>query len=93
MSTSSPSHPYNPVPKSGYATAYYVLPPRAMELGDLIEYREMNFNVGNIFKAAYRLGSKPGTSREYDLNKIIYFAERELRRLDDTDSPRPPPIA
>ena len=65
---------------TGYATNYYELPEWATELGDLIEYRSMNFNIGNIFKAAYRLGEKDGTSIEYDLNKIIYFAERELAR-------------
>lgn len=64
----------------GWASDYYVLPKGAEELGDLIEYRDMNFNVGNIFKACYRLGEKEGTTIEYDLNKIIYFAKRELRR-------------
>ena len=68
------------LPRTGYATDYYVLPKGAEELGDLIEYRNMNFNLGNIFKAAYRLGHKNGTTPEYDLNKIIYFAERELAR-------------
>lgn len=65
---------------NGWATDYYVLPKGASELGDLIEYKAMNFNVGNIFKAAYRLGEKDGTTPEYDLNKIIYFAQRELNR-------------
>ena len=65
----------------GGSTSYYDLPEWAKDLGDLVEYKGMNFNNGNIFKAAYRLGEKDGTSLEYDLNKIIYFAKRELRRL------------
>jgi len=49
----------------------------------------MNFAVANIFKAAYRLGGKEGTSPEYDLNKIVFFAERELirrKKLSDQSS-------
>jgi len=38
----------------------------------------MSFAVGNIFKAAYRMGQK---GEVYDLNKIIWFAKRELRRI------------
>ena len=36
----------------------------------------MNFALGNIFKACYRFGEKDGAEKIYDLNKIIYFAER-----------------
>ena len=65
----------------GWSSEYYKLPEGAVELQDLIEYREMNFSVGNIFKAAYRLGHKDGTDAEYDLRKIIWFAQRELDRI------------
>ena len=63
-----------------------MLPEGARELGDLIEHKNMNFNVGNIFKAAYRLGDKKGTTRIYDLEKIIWFAERELIREELKES-------
>ncbi len=43
----------------------------------------MEFGIGNIFKACYRLGEKDGTSARYDLNKIIFFAQRELDRLNE----------
>lgn len=65
---------------TGWSSDYYVLPSDATELGDLIEHKDMNFNVGNIFKASYRLGGKEGTTRQYDLEKIIFFAQRELNR-------------
>lgn len=68
------------VKSDGWSTSYYELPEGAKELQDLIEHKNMNFAVANIFKAAYRLGDKEGTSPEYDLNKIIFFAERELIR-------------
>ncbi|QIG74627.1 hypothetical protein EVC11_045 [Rhizobium phage RHph_I20] len=68
------------VKSDGSSTSYYDLPPAAKDLGDLIEFKNMNFNVGNIFKACYRLGEKEGNDLRYDLNKIIYFAQRELAR-------------
>lgn len=75
-----------PVAKSsGGSNDYYKLPDGATELGDLIEAKNMNFNVGNIFKAAYRLGAKPGVGEMYDLEKIVWFATREINRIRKTD--------
>ncbi len=71
--------------REGWSTNYYELPPNARELQDLIEFKQMNFSIGNIFKASYRMGDKDGTSKAYDLRKIIWFAERELRRLENED--------
>ncbi|MFB8344914.1 hypothetical protein ACWGNA_27645 [Brucella cytisi] len=64
------------VTSDGGSTSYYELPPQATELNDLIEHKGMSFALGNIFKACYRFGEKDAASRMYDLNKIIYFAER-----------------
>jgi len=65
----------------GGTTDYYQFPEGIEQLQDLIEYRNMNFAVGNIFKAAWRLGhGNSDTTR--DLRKIIWFAQRELNRLD-----------
>jgi hypothetical protein len=66
---------------TGWSSNYYQIPESAKEIQDLIEHRDMNFSVGNIFKAAYRLGQKTGTTEEYDLEKIIWFAKREIERL------------
>lgn len=71
-----------PVTSDGGATDYYRLPANATELNDLIEHKRMSFALGNIFKACYRFGEKDAASRLYDLNKIIYFAER-LKALED----------
>jgi hypothetical protein len=60
----------------GSSTDYYLLPPGAGDLLDLIEHKKMSFALGNIFKACYRLGEKRGVDLTYDLNKIIFFAER-----------------
>jgi len=64
---------------TGFSSDYYQLPDNATELQDLIEYKEMNFALGNIFKACYRCGSTK--TPIYDLEKILWFAERELERL------------
>lgn len=66
---------------NGWATSYYDLPEGATTLQDLIEDRDMNYAVGNIFKAAFRLGRKRGTDELYDLNKIKWFVEREIARV------------
>ena len=71
--------------KTGLGNKYYELPEGAKELQDLIEYKDMNFALGNIFKAVYRLGQKPDNDRHYDLEKIIWFANRELKRINDGD--------
>lgn len=59
----------------GYSTSYYKIPEGANDLQDIIEAKNMNFAQGNIFKAIYRLGVD-GNDTLYDLNKIIWFAER-----------------
>lgn len=82
-----------PTKSDGGTSGYYRLPEGASELGDLIEHQDMNFNIGNIFKAAYRLGRKAGNDRAYDLRKIIWFAQRELARAEAASAPvRPVPI-
>lgn len=66
---------------NGWTSDYYELPDGATEMQDLIEHREMNFAMGNVFKACYRYGHKENTTQEYDLNKIIWYAQRELNRI------------
>ncbi len=65
----------------GSTPEQYALPEDATELQDLIEYREMNFAIGNIFKACYRLGVCKHSDVLRDLNKILWFAQRELDRI------------
>lgn len=65
----------------GGSSHYYQIPEGARELQDLIEHRKMNFSQGNIFKAVYRMGEKEGVSDEYNIRKILFFAERELKRI------------
>ena len=68
---------------NGGSTSYYELPKGATELQDLINHRNMNFAIGNIFKACYRLGVKSGNDEMYDLNKILWYIEQELKRREE----------
>lgn len=79
------SIPDDPQDNTGWSSGYYKLPEGAKELQDLIEAKNMNFAIGNIFKACYRMGNKHNTSVAYDLNKIIWYAERELKRLSEEE--------
>lgn len=67
---------------NGGSTDYYKLS-GMKDLQDIIENRNMNFAQGNILKAAFcfNVGRHEGTSYERELNKIIYFANRELQRI------------
>ena len=67
---------------NGGSTDYYKCQ-GMKDLQDIIENRNMNFAQGNILKAAFcfNVGRHEGTSYERELNKIIYFANRELQRI------------
>jgi len=68
---------------NGGKTDYYQLPNNIKDADDFIEHRGMNFNQGNMVKAIWCLNTKrhAGTTYERDLNKIIHYANRELRRI------------
>lgn len=70
---------------NGGSTDYYKILDYK-DLQDIIEDRNMNFAQGNILKAAFcfNVGRHEGTSYERELNKIIYFANRELNRIKNT---------
>ncbi len=65
----------------GSSTSYYKIPEGCTDLIDLIELKNMNFAIGNIFKACFRLGEKAGNDNMYDLNKIRFFVDREIERV------------
>ena len=67
---------------TGWSSNYYELPEDAKELDDLICEREMHWHIANIFKACYRFGEKDGTSKLYDINKILWFAKKHKELLE-----------
>jgi len=60
--------------------------PYIAECNDIIEALGMSFGLGNIFKATWRLAAliqgrgKPGSTRQYDAEKIVFFGQRELEK-------------
>ena len=65
---------------NGGSSDWYLLPENAKTLQDLIEHRNMNGAVKDIFKACYRLGIKTEDELR-DLNKTAYYALREIGRV------------
>jgi len=72
----------NKIKSDGGSSRYYEIPRGAKELQDLVEHRNMNFSIGNIFKAVYRLGLKEGNDDLYEVRKILWYANRERARLE-----------
>ena len=72
---------------NGGSTDYYKFKENWKECADIIEDREMNYNQGNIFKSAFcfNIGRHSGTDYIRELNKIIYFANRELERVKNAN--------
>lgn len=71
-----------PVKSDGSTASYYVLPEGAKELQDLISYRDMNSQVGEVFRACYRYGIASHSDRLRDAKKIKFYAEAEIARLE-----------
>jgi hypothetical protein len=74
-----------PASNDGSTADYYTLPEGATELQDLIASRDMNAQMGEIFRACYRYGQGHHSPRERDLKKIIFYAQAELDRLEKYD--------
>ena len=54
----------------GSTASYYELPDGAAELQDLISHKNMNAQVGEIFRAAYRYGESSHSNELRDAKKI-----------------------
>lgn len=66
----------------GLTASYYELPEGATELKHLIFYKNMNAQIGEIFRACYRYNDCPHSDPRRNLNKIIAYAKQEIERLD-----------
>lgn len=75
--TTSPQ-PTGSAALSGSNGTYYdiTIAGNKISCNDVIDALGLSFNHGELFKAAWRLGRKPGTDATYDLDKIMYFAKR-----------------
>lgn len=65
----------------GSTASYYELPEDAKELQDLISHKNMNAQVGEIFRAAYRYGESSHSDELRDAKKIRFYIDAEIKRL------------
>jgi len=67
----------------GGSSQYYDLPEGCSTVQDVIEAYDMDFTRGNLLKAVIRWEKKPNL--KYNLEKIIWFAQDKLARMEDDD--------
>lgn len=66
----------------GSTAIYYELPKEATELQHLISYKNMNAQVGEIFRSAYRYGSASHSDKLRDAKKMKFYIDAEIARLE-----------
>lgn len=74
----------------GLTASYYELPKGAKELYHLIIYKNMNAQLGEIFRAAYRYGESSHSDQLRDIRKIKAYATQEEERLLNESKKRKP---
>jgi hypothetical protein len=74
--------PVAPTKSDGSTADYYQLPKGATQLQDLISHRDMNAQLGEIFRAAYRFGEASHSDKLRDAKKIKFYIEAEIKRLE-----------
>lgn len=67
----------------GSTASYYELPTHAKELQDLISFKDMNAQIGEIFRACYRYGEVGHSPKLRDAKKIKFYIEAEIKRLEE----------
>ena len=66
----------------GSTASYYELPDNATELQHLISYKNMNAQMGEIFRSCYRYGSASHSDQLRDAKKIKFYINAEIDRLE-----------
>lgn len=66
----------------GLHADYYTLPKNATQLQDLISHRNMNAQIGEIFRECYRYGLASHSDELRGINKIFFYAKAEKERLE-----------
>ena len=72
----------DPSTSDGSTASYYELPNSATELQDLISSKNMNAQMGEIFRACYRYGQVSHSGMLRDGKKIRFYIEAEIKRLE-----------
>lgn len=69
------------IQSDGSSASYYKLPNNATELQDLISAKNMNAQIGEIFRECYRYGQASHCDEIRGIKKILFYANAELKRL------------
>jgi len=80
MNTDTPDNT-NLIVSDGSSADYYKLPEQATQLQHLISFKDMNAQMGEIFRAVYRYGQVAHSERMRDAKKIKFYIEAEIERL------------
>ena len=70
----------------GSSADYYQLPKGCTELQDLISYRNLNAQDGEIFRAICRKGRASHSDALRDARKVLFYATAEVKRLEAAQS-------
>ena len=85
------------IKSDGGPSSYYDFPSGKdawVTLNDMNDYKSvhqwgpLSFHMTNVNKATFRFGQKDGTSKVYDINKIIYSGLRMKLMLEDKEAVR-----
>ena len=68
--------------KSDGSTADYYELPNGGQLQDLIGHRDMNAQIGEIFRECYRYGIADHCDKLRGAKKIAFYANAEIERLE-----------
>ena len=71
------------IKSDGSTAKYYELPQGATELQDLISHKDMNAQIGEIFRSCYRYGEVEHSEKLRDAKKIKFYAEAEIKRMEN----------
>ena len=69
------------IQSDGSTASYYELPESATELQHLISAKNMNAQIGEIFRACYRYGEVSHSPELRDAKKIKFYIDAEIERL------------
>ena len=69
------------IQSDGSTASYYELPKDATELQHLISAKNMNAQIGEIFRACYRYGQVSHSPELRDAKKIKFYIDAEIERL------------
>ena len=70
----------------GSTANYYILPEGATQLQDLISFKNMNAQIGEIQRAVYRYGQCGHSDKMRELRKMKFYVEAEMKRIERYES-------